>query len=85
MILVSTHIVRVDSQGNVFEGLLFAIRFHQPPIDRPELIELVVDQTQPELIVVLLLHGGYDQTAVLQHIRLLQAGHVVRFQKLPKI
>lgn len=48
-----------------------------------QIVALTIDQTEPQLIVVLLLHGRHHLAAMLQDVRLLQAGHEVRLDDFP--
>lgn len=69
-----TYIIEIEAHWNVFERLLIAVGLHEASVDRPELIELVIDQTLPELIVIFLLHRRDDETTMLEHIGFFQAG-----------
>lgn len=42
-----------------------------------------IDQSQPQLIVILFLHGRHHLTAMLQDVRLFEAGHEMRLNHFP--
>lgn len=62
---ICTYIIEIEADWNVFKRLLIAVGLHEASVDRPELIELIIDQALPELIVIFLLHGRDDETAML--------------------
>lgn len=73
-----THFI-IASYWNVLESIQFAGGFHEATINCPKLIEFIVDQSEPQLIVVFLLHGGHNLATMFQHIGFLEAGHEMSF------
>lgn len=63
----------VAAEGNELEAF-FVGGFHQPVVHGPELLKLVVEEAQPQLVVVLFLHRGHYGPSVLQDIGLFYAG-----------